>query len=412
MNQEAVISALPSQAALLDRLATRIVIARLASWRAGSMTVAMPDGEILHFGDAASDHRVTITVKDWKFFRKTLLAADIGNGESYMDGEWEVSDLVELCRLYLIDQSMLDATSSWTWPNRLRNAWLRWSRRNTLFGSRKNIRAHYDLSNEFYALFLDDSMTYSCATFESDATSLAEAQRRKIDDICRRLTLRPEHHLLEIGSGWGALAIHAARNYGCRVTSLTLSAEQLRLARERVREAGLTDRVEIRLCDYRETEGLYDRVVSIEMFEAVGYEYYGEYFARVARLLRPGGSFLMQTITVPDQRFDEYRRDFDWIRKWIFPGGLLPSLTEISRAARDHSDLRVDWLRDVGLDYAPTLRAWRERFLERRDQAKRLGFDDHFIRMWEYYLASCEAAFSIRHLGNLQILFSRATGPI
>jgi cyclopropane-fatty-acyl-phospholipid synthase len=407
VSPEAVTAALPAEVPLTDRIANRLVLARLASWRAGSITVVLPNGAVLRFGDGSSARRVRIVVKQWRFFWRTLTAADIGNGESYMDGDWEVSDLVELCRLYLIDQSMLDANSTWTWPNRLRNAWLRWSRRNTLFRARRNVQAHYDLSNEFYRLFLDDSMTYSCATFDGQAIPLAEAQARKIADVCRRLTLAPEHHLLEIGSGWGALAIHAARTYGCRVTSLTLSEEQLRLARERVREAGLEDRVEIRLCDYREARGVYDRAVSIEMFEAVGWEYYGDYFSRIQRLLKPDGSFLMQTITVPDQRFDEYRQDFDWIRKWIFPGGLLPSVAEITRAVGAHSDFRIAWMRDVGIDYAPTLRAWRETFLERVAEVRSLGFDDRFVRMWEYYLASCEAAFSIRYLGDAQILFAR-----
>ena len=403
----AVAPSLPSSLGLVDRLATRLVLARLGRWRAGAITLTLPTGELLRFGDQTSARRVDVRVKDWRFFRRTLTAADIGNGESYMEGEWEVSDLVELCSLYLIDQSMLDATSPWTVANRLRNAWLRWSRRNTRLGSRKNISAHYDLSNAFYRLFLDDSMTYSCATFDGDDVSLPEAQRRKIEGICRRLELRPEHHLLEIGSGWGSLAIHAARTYGCRVTSLTLSREQLELAQQRVREAGVADRVDIRLCDYREVEGVYDRLVSVEMFEAVGYEYYGEFFGRASRLLRPGGLFLMQTITVPDDRFDEYRRDFDWIRKYVFPGGLLPSLAAITRALGESSDLRVAWLRDIGTDYARTLRAWRVRFLERIGDVRRLGFDDRFVRMWEYYLASCEAAFAVRHIGDLQILFAR-----
>src|SRR6185503_12723538 len=211
MNRAAVIPALPSDVAFADRVAARLVLARLARWRAGAITMTLPNGETLEFGDRSSEQRVSIRVKDWRFFRRTLTAADIGNGESYMEGEWEVSDLVELCRLYLIDQSMLDATSPWTIATRLRNAWLRFSRRNTRIGSRRNIRHHYDLSNDFYRLFLDDSMTYSCATFEGDDVSLAEAQQRKIAGICRRLDLRPEHTLLEIGSGWGSLAIHAAQ---------------------------------------------------------------------------------------------------------------------------------------------------------------------------------------------------------
>ena len=410
MKQAAVATTVPSlrpSPRLRDRLAARLVLARLSSLRAGSITLVLPDGAVLRYGDSASERHVTITVKSWAFFWRTLAAADIGGAESYVEGQWAVSDLVELCRLFLIDQSMLDAGSGWTAPVRLRHALLRWVRTNTLARARQNIRHHYDLGNEFYALFLDESMTYSCAYFENDAATLEEAQQAKIERLCRFLDLTPGLEVLEIGSGWGALAIHLARRYGCRVTSLTLSEQQLEFARRRAAEAGMSDRVDFRLCDYRQAEGCFDRIVSVEMLEAVGYEYFATFFGRCAKWLRPGGKLVLQTISVPDQSFDAYRRDFDFIRKYIFPGGLCPSLYEILRAVKERTNFRLVALEDIGSHYARTLRCWRERFLARLLEARRLGFDERVLRMWEYYLASCEAAFSVRHIGNLQIVLRR-----
>jgi cyclopropane-fatty-acyl-phospholipid synthase len=320
-----------------------------------------------------------------------------------MEGEWRTDDLVGVCRGFLSDPAALDYDSRWTIGDRLLNVWRHLSSINTISGSRRNVRYHYDLSNELFRLFLDETMLYSCAIFRRDDATLGEAQLEKVDGICRVLALRPGHEVLEIGGGWGAFAIHAAQRYGCRVTSLTLSEEQLRLARERVTAAALEDRVEIHLCDYRDAMGAFDRIVSIEMFEAVGYEYFGTFFRACARCLRPGGRMLLQTISVPDQRFERYRRSFDWIRKYVFPGGLLPSLHEITRAVKEHSSLRIRRVEDIGLHYARTLHHWRDRFLTRLPEVRRLGFDDRFIRMWEFYLASCEAAFTVRYVGDLQI---------
>lgn len=410
MNEAVVARALPSlptHLPLRDRLAARLVLSRLAGWKAGAIGLVLPDGRSVPLGDPASTRRVTLTVRSWSFFWKNLTAADIGNAESYMDGEWEASDLVELCRLYLLDPSMLDPRSPWMLASRLRHRLIRWSQTNTLLGARRNIRHHYDLSNDFYRLFLDESMTYSCAVFPTPATSLAEAQQAKIARVCAKLAPERGQHVLEIGSGWGALAIHLAREYDCRVTSITLSEEQLALARRRVAEAGLSSQVEIRLCDYRQVDGVYDRVVSIEMLEAVGYRFLGTFFERAAARLAPGGRMVVQSITFPDQRFDAYRKDFDFVRKYIFPGGLCPSLYEISHAVKRTADLRILDVEDIGPHYATTLRRWRERFLERVADVRALGFDERFVRMWEYYLACCEAAFSVRYLGNLQIVLGR-----
>jgi cyclopropane-fatty-acyl-phospholipid synthase len=369
--------------------------------------VALPDGAILELGDRTSAQRARVTVRDWNFFWRALTGGDIGVGESYVAGEWECSDLVQLCQLFLRDQAVLDDRSVWTLPARLRHKLLRLARANTLRGSRRNIQHHYDLSNDLYRLFLDESMMYSCAVFERPDMSLAEAQRHKIDEICRCLDLSSAMHILEIGSGWGTFAIHAAREYGCRVTSLTISDAQLQLARERVAAAGVGALVDIRLCDYRRISGCFDRIVSIEMFEAVGYEYYGAFFRQCSNVLKPNGKMFLQTIYLPDQRFDTYRRDLDWVRKYIFPGGLLASVHGITSALKQHTELRLASMRDIGLHYVRTLHAWRERFLQQLPEVRRLGFDDRFIRMWEFYLASCEAAFATRSIGDVQMILER-----
>jgi cyclopropane-fatty-acyl-phospholipid synthase len=387
-----------------QRLAAQLVLRQLSRWKSGALTLTLPHGRGVECGDRSSAQRASLTVRDWKFFWRALTAGDIGVGESYMAGEWESADLVQLCRLFLRDQTMLDDRSAWTVLARLRHALLRLARRNTLAGSRRNIKYHYDLSNDLYRLFLDASMTYSCAVFEPPDMSLEAAQLHKVDDICRRLALVPGMHILEIGSGWGAFAIHAARQYGCRVTSLTLSDEQLRLARARVAAAGVEALVDLRLCDYRTITGSFDRIVSIEMFEAVGYQHYRAFFAQCSKVLKPGGAMFLQTIHMPDQRFDAYRRDFDWIRKYIFPGSLLASVHGIAAALKAHTAMRIDWMRDIGVHYARTLRLWRERFMQHLPEVRRLGFDERFIRMWEFYLASCEASFASRYIGDVQMI--------
>jgi cyclopropane-fatty-acyl-phospholipid synthase len=250
-------------------------------------------------------------------------------------------------------------------------------------------------------------MTYSAGVFERPDATLEEAQHAKLDGVCRSLQLQPGDHVLEIGSGWGSFAIHAARTHGCRVTALTLSHDQLVLARQRVAEAGLSARVDIQLCDYRRVVGQYDHLVSIEMFEAVGLAYYDAFFGACERLLRPHGRMFLQAIAIPDQRFPAYARDFDWSRKHIFPGSLLASLHEISASLQRVTTLRIESLRDIGCDYARTLRLWRERFLRAQHEVRRLGFDDRFIRMWTFYLASCEASFAARYINDLQLLLSR-----
>jgi cyclopropane-fatty-acyl-phospholipid synthase len=280
-------------------------------------------------------------------------------------------------------------------------------RRNTRRGARRNIEAHYDLGNDFYALFLDETMSYSCAIFERPDATLREASEAKIDRALRRLGLRPGMRLLEIGSGWGALAIRAARDFGCRVTTTTLSRQQHALATERVRAAGLGDRVEVLLEDYRDLRGTYDRLVSIEMIEAVGWEYYERFFRACADRLAPDGLALVQSITIRDREFERAKREVDFIKKHVFPGGCIPSVAALVDAAGRGGDLGLVGFEEIGLHYATTLRHWRERFLGRRAEARALGHDERFLRLWEYYLAYCEGGFLERAIGNAQLLFAK-----
>jgi cyclopropane-fatty-acyl-phospholipid synthase len=283
-----------------------------------------------------------------------------------------------------------------------------WLRPNTRPGSRRNIASHYDLGNDLFELFLDPSLTYSSAIFGHPSEPLAEAQQRKFRRLGDQLRLEASDHVLEIGCGWGGFAIFAARTYGCRVTGLTISTEQHAFATARVRDAGLAGRVDIRLCDYRDVAGRFDKIVSIEMLEAVGRAHWPVFFERCDAVLAPGGSVAIQTIAMPDHRFEAYLRHADWIQTYIFPGGLLPSLGELCRAMTARTRLSVTGLEEIGLDYAETLARWRSAFLENLERVRHLGFDDRFIRMWEYYLASCEAMFRTRMLWTYQLLLRRA----
>jgi len=283
-------------------------------------------------------------------------------------------------------------------------------RRNSRRGGRHNIAAHYDLGNEFFQLFLDPTMTYSCGVFERPDATLEEASLAKLDRVCRKLELKPEDHLLEVGTGWGSLAIHAARRYGCRVTTTTLSEQQFTLAARRVQEAGLQDRVTLLRRDYRDLEGSFDKLVSIEMIEAVGERYLGAYFRALGARLAPGGRMLLQAIVVPDERYEKYRRSVDFIQRYIFPGSFLPSLGAIREHLERSTDLRINNLEDITPHYPRTLRLWRERFFQNLDRVRALGYSEEFIRMWELYLCYCEGGFLERSIGDFQILLERPGG--
>ena len=360
-------------------------------------------------GDPATGPNATIVVHDERFFSRVLWGEEIGMGESYMDGDWSSPDLVAVARFAIRNMAELNRR------NRLASVINRWRMRllhhlraNTLRGSRKNIRYHYDLSNDFFRLFLDPTMAYSCAYFASAEDSLEEAQEAKYERICRKLMLGPEDHLLEIGTGWGGLARYAAENCGCRVTTTTISADQHAHARELFRRAGLLgNRIELLSEDYRNLRGQYDKLVSIEMFEAVGFRHYDEFFQTCDRLLTADGTMLLQTITVPDQRFAEYRKYADWVQTYIFPGSELASAGEILKSLARATRLGLRHAEEIGPHYVLTLREWRQRFLAALPQVRALGFDERFIRMWEYYLVICEASFLEGNTGDVQLLFAK-----
>ncbi len=325
-----------------------------------------------------------------------------------MDGLWRCDDLVALVRLLVINRDRLDAmeTGLARFGGWLLRGWHA-LRRNTRAGSRRNIAAHYDLGNDLFELFLDKSMMYSSAIFADENESLETAQWRKLERICRKLDLQPGDHLVEIGTGWGGLAVHAASRFGCRVTTTTISKEQHALAVQRVAAAGLSDRVTVLLEDYRDLQGQYDKLVSIEMVEAIGHQYLDTYLAKCASLLKPEGLALIQAITIEDHRYQQALGSVDFIKRFIFPGSFIPCVSALTGAAARASDLRLVNLEDIGPSYALTLRHWRQRFMDRLDEVRRQGYDERFIRMWEFYLCYCEGGFMERSIGDVHLLLAR-----
>jgi cyclopropane-fatty-acyl-phospholipid synthase len=379
-------------------------------WARGRLDLVLPSGDHVRLGDdGPADARAH--VHDDRLFLRLLLRGEMGAGESYVAGEWSSEDLTAVIRAFLRGTTARGFESPMTWLAQLPALWRHRRAANTRTGSARNIHAHYDLGNEFYRLFLDpDTLAYSCAiwpdeaerTTSSGADALADAQRRKLDRLCDLLELSPRDHLLEIGCGWGGMAIHAARTRGCRVTAITVSREQHQLAAARVMAAGLADRVSIEFRDYRDLDARFDKIVSIEMLEAVGHEYLPRYFATCARALAAGGRLAVQTITMPDDRYAAYRRRVDWMQTYIFPGSCIPSLAAIRVAA---GGLKLAHADDIGPSYVPTLRAWRDRFVAALPAVRALGFDQPFIRTWMMYLAFSEAAFAERTLADHQLLF-------
>ncbi len=394
----------------LTSIAERIGLAAAARIATGCLTVVMPDGRRHVFGDAESERRGEIRIHDTAAAVRLLLHGETGAGEAYVDGLWSSPDLVALIELAALNRSALALTEGW-WrvPLQLPRRLAHRSRRNTKRQASRNITAHYDLGNDFYRLFLDASMTYSSAVFEKPDQTLEDAQRAKYRAMADRAGLSRGQHVLEIGSGWGGFAIFAAGELGCRVTSVTISPAQQALARERVHAAGLDDLVDIQLRDYRDIEGTYDAIVSIEMLEAVGAEYYETFFEACDRALRPGGRLALQVITFPDAAYDAQRRGANWIQTYIFPGGLCPSLAVIERSLHRTRFLIRD-ANDIGPSYARTLRAWRTRFMGRLDAVRAQGFDERFIRTWEYYLALSEAGFATGLSQDHQITLEKGRG--
>jgi cyclopropane-fatty-acyl-phospholipid synthase len=398
----------PQRGNLLNRLVKQAIIGRLGSLQYGSLTLIDAD-DCRRFGRAQSrEPHLTLTIHDPAAWVDIAFSGGLGAGEAYMAGRWHCDDLTGLAQLFLRNPQVLYGLNRG--PGRLvslvNKVWHA-LRRNTLQGSRKNIAAHYDLGNELFELFLDDTMMYSCGIFEHPHASLQQASVEKLDRVCRKLELHTGDHLLEIGSGWGGLALHAARHYGCRVTTTTISREQYELARERVSQAGLDDRITVLCKDYRELSGQYDKLVSIEMIEAVGHAYFDTYFEKCSSLLKPDGLMLLQSITIAEQRYAAARRSVDFIQRYIFPGGCLPSVAVISDAVARNTDMRLLHLEDIGPHYATTLKHWRERFMAKLDEVRALGYPEEFIRMWEYYLCYCEGGFRERAIGTAQVLLGK-----
>lgn len=379
----------------------------------GHLLISDADGKY-QFGnsDAPPELTASLEVFDLHFYGAAALRGSVGAGESYMDGHWTCNDLTALVRVFSRNRRLLQSLDSgWTGLYRpLLRAYHR-RRRNTRKGSRENISRHYDLGNEFFSLFLDDTMMYSCALFEADEMTLREASLAKLDRVCRLLQLSPSDHIMEIGSGWGGFAIHAAENYGCRVTTTTVSTKQYEFARRRVHEAGLSGRIKVLLQDYRDLRGTYDRIVSIEMIEAVGDEFMDLYFRKCARLLKPGGKLFIQAITIAPEFFVESRRNVDFIKRYIFPGSSLPSLASLSDSAQRTGILRLINKDAITEHYPKTLREWRRRFLANKPKIRQMGYSDSFIRMWDFYFCYCEGGFMERHIGDYQLLFERSGGP-
>lgn len=389
-----------------------LVFRLCGSIHTGAVVFVLPDGKTASFGRNKRETVPRVEILSYRFFARVVTGGDIGLGEAYMDGEWRCDDLPGFIRLLIANREVFsDGNPFSALAARILNQARHLLNRNSIPGSRKNMRRHYDLSNRFFELFLDDSMTYSCGLYGKPDASLDQAQRHKLQTILTKAAVGPGDHLLEIGCGWGGFAIEAVQDTGCRVTGITVSQQQYEYARRRVAACGLDDRIDIQFCDYRHVMGHFDRIVSIEMLEAVGHEYLGVFFNCCDRLLKPGGKVVIQTITIPDQHYARYRREADWIQKYIFPGACIPSLTAMCQAMTAHSGLVVENLESIGRHYVKTLRAWRRRFRQNREQVTALGFDQAFRRKWNYYLALCEAGFAEKALGDLQMILTRPVLP-
>lgn len=393
----------------LTRLAKSLLLSQLRKIRHGRLRLI--DAELDEtFGNVTdtAPFEATIRVRNPRFYSDVAFAGTVGAGESYINGYWHCDDLTSLVRLMVINRHLMnDVDSGWS---RLSAPLLKaahWLNRNDKKGSRRNIAAHYDLGNRFFGLFLDESMAYSCGIFRNPEASLLEASTAKFDAACSKLALTEGQHLLEIGTGWGGLAIHAARHYGCRVTTTTISREQYELARERVARAGLEDRITLLLEDYRDLRGEYDALVSIEMIEAVGHQYLDAYFRTCSGLLKPTGAMLLQSITIQDRFYDQARRSVDFIKRFIFPGSFIPSVQVMLGSLARATDLKLFHLEDIGPHYARTLRIWRDRFMARQSEVRAQGYPESFVRMWEYYLCYCEGGFEERQLGDVQMLLTK-----
>lgn len=393
----------------VDRMARRAILSLLNKLIHGRITI-IENSQRYFFGEQSDKPslQAVITVYHRQFYTRILFGGSIGAAEAYMDGLWSADDLTMVMRILALNQKAFEdmekGLARLTAPL---NKFYHFLRKNTRKASRKNILAHYDLGNDFYSLFLDETMTYSCGIFEQKDSTLREASEAKYDRICRKLMLNPGDRVVEIGTGWGGFAVHAARNYGVKVTTTTISDEQYQFALNRIRAAGLEGRIKLLKKDYRDLVGKFDKLVSIEMIEAVGHHYLNAFFRTCSRLLKDDGMMALQAITIGDQIFDRHKRSVDFIKRYIFPGSCIPSITAISNAIARVTDLRLVHLEDITPHYARTLREWRRRFFSSIDRVRALGYSDTFIRMWEFYLCYCEGGFTERYIGDVQMLLAK-----
>ncbi len=394
------------RAGFLHDYAKRILLHRLKNLRHGELLLSDGDERYL-FGqlDAVFSERVTVKVRDPVFYSRLLLHGALGGGEAYMKGYWECQKLTAMIELFLCNRAYLGRLGPGVpWVAKPLALLRRYLRRNTLRGSRRNIAAHYDLGNALFELFLDPTMTYSCGIFEHPQASLQDASVAKLERICRKLQLKSTDHVLEIGTGWGGFALYAARHYGCRITTTTISRQQYEYARQRVCNAGLEDRITLLPDDYRQLQGRYEKLVSIEMIEAIGHRNFGTYFQKCSELLKADGTMLLQSITIADQRYPQAKESVDFIQRYIFPGGCLPSVAALAESVAGNTDMRIFHLEDIGPHYATTLQHWRRRFLANAEKVRQLGYSERFVRMWQYYLAYCEGGFRQQAIGTVQLL--------
>lgn len=401
--------ALAMQPTFFDKMARRMLFSRLEQLQSGQLIVTDGDDrKVFGVVDDEFPDPINVAIASPNFYSEIVFGGSIGSGSTYMNGTWSCDNLGELLRVFIRNRNALEKLDSGAalFARPMRKI-MHQLNKNTRIGSRKNISAHYDIGNDFYKLWLDPTMMYSSAYFESDEVGLDQAAVAKLDRICRKLDLQPGESLLEIGTGWGGFAMHAAKNYGCQVTTTTISQQQFEHAKAAVAEAGLESKVTLLLKDYRDLEGCYDKIVSIEMIEAVGYQYHDTYFEKCCSLLKPDGQMLLQAITIADQRYDAYKSSVDFINRYIFPGGCLMSVTDMTRVMTKNTDLRAIHLEDIGPHYATTLRHWQNRFFAHLNDVRAQGYSESFIRMWEFYLCYCEAAFRERVIGDVQLLLMR-----
>lgn len=384
------------------RAASRI----LSHQKYGSLTLTF-DGRTEVFGDVTKGPQAVVTVHDIQVFREMATGGTVSAAETYMQGLWDTPDLTTVVRLFAANLDDDPDQKRFARLSRMAMNVAHWLNRNTISGSKKNIEAHYDLGNDLFKSFLDSSMMYSSAIYPSEDATLEEAQQYRLDRICKKLKLTPENHLLEIGTGWGSMAIHAAKYFGCRVTTTTISEEQFEFTQQRIKDEGLEDRITLLKQDYRLLDGQYDRLVSIEMIEAVGHKFLPGYFRKIGDLLQEDGIALLQSITMVDQRYEAYKGSVDFIRKYIFPGGHLPSISEINSQIAKQTDMTVTHFEDITHHYAKTLREWHERFIEGYASLPHDKYTRQFYRMWRYYLSYCEGGFMERAIGTSQIVFSK-----